>query len=229
MLPRWARACMGGFGRPSSPRPLGLGLACRAAGLLAACNGGGGCSGPRVTGNGFASTTGPDDLEHDSPSAVGNRWWLTCSASETGAAGLPGLLTETIVNPETTLGVSSSVVSQVDSSVAGSLQSENYLSTSLGGVTYLGNDDVDDTITSQLVPYPRLLIPVALGTPATINGTRLPMGVDPFGDPLHMDLTQEIENARFAPLDLPGGSCPSALQQVKTIAGKGRTDRDRRR
>jgi hypothetical protein len=213
------RACTGRL-YPSLRSSLpALAPACVTAVLLAACSSGGGSSGPKVTGNGFAPDAGPGDVERYAPSTVGNRWWLTYTASATGAADTRGLLTETVVNPKTILGVSASVISQVDSSAAGTFAGESYYFTSLGGVTYLGNDDIDDTITQQLVPYPQLLFPVALGTVATITGTRLPMGVDPFGNPLHMNLTQEIVNAQFAPLELPVGSCPSALQQVTTISG----------
>jgi hypothetical protein len=187
--------------------------------MLAACGGNGGSSGPRVTGKGFAPDEGPGDVECYAPTAVGNQWWLVYEASATGMADTRGLSTATILDPEPVLGVNATVLSQESSSVDGSSTIESYTWTSLGGVTYLGDDDPDDPVTPHLVPYPQLLFPVALGPVATITATKLPAGFDPFGNPLRMDLVQEIVNAQFVPLELPVGSCPSALEQVTTLSG----------
>jgi len=146
---------------------IGRGRLVIAVALLASCSGGSGGSTPQptVTGNGFAPATGPGDTSTYFPQAVGNQWRLTYTSSETGRADIEGVLTATVAAPRTVLGVSATVISQVDS--AGGIGSiDEYFFASPGGVTFLGNSDTGDTITPWLAPYPRMLFPVAVGIAA---------------------------------------------------------------
>ena len=77
---------------------------------------------------------------------------------------------------------------------------EEYYGISQGGITYLGNNDAEDTITPQLLPYVQLLFPVNLGTMSTVTGTNLPFGTDGSGNPVTLNVTQRIQNTAFEPI-----------------------------
>jgi hypothetical protein len=202
---------------------IGRGRLVIAVALLASCSGGSGGSTPQptVTGNGFAPATGPGDTSTYFPQAVGNQWRLTYTSSETGRADIEGVLTATVAAPRTVLGVSATVISQVDS--AGGIGSiDEYFFASPGGVTFLGNNDTGDTITPWLAPYPRMLFPVAVGSVSTIDARNLPIGGDAYGNPVTLDVTQQIDNVAFEPVSVAAGSFPAALRQVTTISGTAR-------
>ena len=204
-------------------RGAAIGRALLAATLLTACGGGGGSSGPKstITGNGFAPATGPGDTSGYFPHANGDQWFFNYTSSEINMSDVEGTLTATVTAPRTVLGVSATVISQVDS--AGGIGSiDKYFAASPGGVSFLGNGDIGDTITPWLVPYPRLLFPVALGNVANIAANNLPLGSDSVGNPVTLDLTQQIENEAFEPLSVAAGSYAAALRQVTTISGTAR-------
>ncbi|MBI5070580.1 MAG: hypothetical protein HZB56_20320 [Deltaproteobacteria bacterium] len=205
---------------PSSWSGAAIGPALLAATLLTGC-GGGSAPGPMVAGNGFAPATGPGDTSGYFPHAPGDRWLFHYTSSGAGANAVEGTLTATVAAPRTVLGVSATVISQVDSA-GGVGSTDEFFAASPGGVTYLGNDDPGDTITPWLVPYPRVLYPVALGTVATIDARGLPVGTDPIGNPVTLDLTQQIENQAFEPLRVAAGSFATALRQVTSISGTAR-------
>jgi hypothetical protein len=185
--------------------------------LLPACGGGGGSSGPSVTGRGFAPNTGPGDVEHYFPDAVGNEWSLNYTASADGAGSVTGITTLSITEPLVVHGESATVLRQSDSRSAGVLDS--YYSMRPGGITYLGDDDPADTITPYLVPQPFLLFPAGVGEVSTVTGRHLPFGTDQLGNPLWLETTQTCAVAQFEPLDLFCGSYPAALKHVTTMSG----------
>ena len=204
-------------------------IALIAAVLLASCGGGGGGGGgsgggtpppppPTVTGNVFAPTTGPGDTENYFPSSTGNKWFMTYASTETGAAGISGISTTSVTGTRTVLGVSAKVLLQEDSTGnTGSI--ENYYAISAGGITFVGDNDAEDDITPQLVPWAQLLFPVNLGTVSSLSASNLPLGTDASGNPITVNLTQRIDNVSFEPLNVPAGAFPQALKQVTTISG----------
>ena len=193
---------------------------------LAACGGGGGGGGggsspPTVTGNGFASESGPGDTDEYFPSAAGNRWTLDYTATDNGVQ-TAGQLTVTVTGTRNVLGRTASVVNQVDS--AGGIGSrENYYHASGGGITYLGTNDPDDIITPQIVPYVQLLFPAGTGTVSSLTGSNLPIGPDPNGGAITLDMTQQIVNTGFEDVEVVAGSFAGALKQTTTITGVARS------
>ncbi len=206
------RTATGDPGRLSPLGPAFLALA-----LLGACGGGGGSSGPAVSGRGFAPTTGPGDVEHYFPTTVGNEWSMNYTASANGAGTVSGVTTLTVAEPRVVLGTSATVLQQSDSRSDGVF--ESYYSMRPGGITYLGNDDPSDSVTPYLVPQPFLLFPVEVGPVSTVTGRQVPFGTDQFGNALLLETTQSYEVAQFEPLDLFCGSYASALKHVMTISG----------
>jgi len=180
--------------------------------------GGGGSSGPAVSGRGFAPSTGPGDVEHYFPTAVGNQWSMNYTATIEGGQSLSGVIEVEISAPKTVLGVSATVLSQTDSHGNGAT-SESYYATSPGGVTCLGNNEGADTTTPYLVPYPSLLFPAEIGVVSTLHAVGLPAGTDPYGNPLTMETWQTIENVQYEPLDTWAGAFPSTLKQQTSISG----------
>ena len=186
-------------------------IALIAAVLLASCGGGGSGGGtpppppPTVTGNVFAPTTGPGDTENYFPSSTGNKWFMTYASTETGAAGISGISTTSVTGTRTVLGVSAKVLLQEDSTGnTGSI--ENYYAISAGGITFVGDNDAEDDITPQLVPWAQLLFPVNLGTVSSLSASNLPLGTDASGNPITVNLTQRIDNVSFEPLNVPAGT-----------------------
>jgi len=199
------------------------------AALLASCGGGGGGGDgsnggtpppppPTVTGNVFAPTTGPGDTENYFPSSTGNKWFMTFASAETGGAGTSGISTTSVTGTKTVLGVSAKVLLQEDST-GGTGSLENYYAISAGGITFVGDNDTEDDITPQLVPWAQLLFPVNLGTVSSLSASNLPLGTDATGNPITVNLTQRIENVSFEPLNVPAGAFPRALKQVTTLSG----------
>jgi hypothetical protein len=185
--------------------------------LLPACGGGGGSSGPSVVGRGFAPNTGPGDVQHLFPDAVGNEWSMNYVATVEGGGSATGITTLTIAVPQVVHGTSATVLQQSDSQSTSVF--ESYYSLRPGGITYLGNDDPSDAVTPYLVPQPFLLFPAAVGPVSSVTGQHLPFGSDQLGNALTIDTTQSYEVAQFEPLDLFCGSFPAALKHVTTISG----------
>lgn len=202
---------------------IAAGLTLVAAVGVTACGGGGGGSDdgpppPTVTGNTFAPTTGPGDVEGYFPASLGNQWFLEYSGAESGAASVSGLLSMSVTGTKPVLGANATILYQED--VTGELGSvENYYGISPGGITYLGNNDATDDLTPRLLPWVQLLFPVNLGTVSTVTGTNLPIGTDNAGNTLTLDVTQRVQNAAFESVNVPAGSFTRALKQVTTIDG----------
>lgn len=188
--------------------------------LLPACGGGGGDGNdgtpqPSVTGTGSAPATGPGDVEKFFPSSTGNQWFFTYDLTEFGVTSA-GLTTVSVIGTRPILGTTATVLARVDAEPGlGTL--EDYYGISQGGITYLGNNDAEDTITPQLLPWVQLLFPVNVGTMSTITGTNLPFGTDGSGNPVTLDVTQQIQNAAFEPISVPAGNFARALRQVTQL------------
>jgi hypothetical protein len=199
-------------------RRFGSGPAYLALAVLGACGGGGGDSGPSVSGRGFAPNNGPGDVEHYFPAAVGDEWSMNYTATVEGGGSVSGVQTITVSDPRPILGVSATVLSQSNSRVSGEI-TESYYGASPGGITCLGNNESADATTPYLVPYPVLLFPAEIGVVSTLHAVRLPAGTDPYGNPLTMETLQTIENVQYEPLETWAGSFASTLKQVTSISG----------
>ena len=192
--------------------------------LAAGCGGGGGGGGgipspvATVTGNGAAPTTGAGDTQGYFPLATGNQWRYAATNSDPAAAAALGTLTATITGTQTVLGLTASVMSRVDTTVGGAPINAYYKSGG-GGITFLGNTDVTDTIDPLVVPYVQLLFPVSVGTQSTVTGSNLAFGQDMAGNPITLNFTQTIVNNGFESVNLPAGSFSNALKQVTTVTG----------
>jgi hypothetical protein len=124
----------------------------------------------------------------------------------------------TIAGTQSTHGVNATVLRQAD--ITGRTPTiDSYYYVSGGGVTYLGNNDATDPITPALVPYATLLFPVQLGTVSALTATSVPAGQDRSGNPLTIDLTQQVVNSAFESVSVPAGSFPNALRQITTRSG----------
>lgn len=195
------------------------------AALLAACGGGGGGAGgdgagpdtaPRVSGGGFAPLTGPGDTAQYFPLTQGDRWVYDRSATS-GEFLLPNSIYANEVTGTREVGGASAVVlTQTDPTDPG-FSIETYLNVRPGGITQLGNNDPNDTLSPQLVPYVELAFPVAIGPVSSVTGVRLPAGTDNAGNPLTLDLTQSVVNVAFETADVPAGRFAQALRQQTTI------------
>ena len=146
------------------------------------------------------------------PSSVGNQWFFTYDLTEFGAT-TAGLSTVSVTGTRSIRGTTATVLAREDAETGiGTL--EDYYGISLGGITYLGNNDAEDTITPQLLPWVELLFPVSIGTMSTVTGTNLPFGTDGSGNPATLDVTQRIQNTAFEPINVPAGNFGRALRQV---------------
>ena len=196
--------------------------------VLAACGGGGGgdpqpappppLPPPSVVGNGFASETGTGDTEEYFPNAIGNRWLLDYTETESAVQPITGELTVSVAGTTTIGGKTATVLSQVNSA-GGIGSSEHYYYLSGGGITYLGNNDPVDVVTAQTVPYVRLRFPVTTGSVSSLTATNLVVGSDGNGNPLTLDMTQQITNTGFEDMNVIAGAFPGALKQTTTITG----------
>jgi hypothetical protein len=198
-------AVTGGSGTVASSDVTGVAVTCPPAG-------------PSVTGNGFAPPTGPGDTAGYAPLASGNQWSFNATTTDPAAPAPAWIIDATIAGTQATHGVNATVLRQTDTS-GRTPALDSYYYVSGGGVTYLGNSDGTDPITPTLVPYARLLFPVQLGTVSTLSGTRVPAGHDSSGNPLTIDLTQQIANSAFESVSVPAGTFPNALRQVTTLSG----------
>ena len=196
--------------------------------LLPACGGGGDHDGdgtpqPSVTGTGSAPATGPGDVEKFFPASVGNQWFFTYDATEYGVTSA-GLSTVSVTGTRSIGGTPATVLAREDADPdVGTL--EDYYGISPGGITYLGNNDAEDTITPMLLPWVQLLFPVNVGTMSTVTGTNLPFGTDGSGNPVTLDVTQRIQNAAFEPISVPAGNFARALRQVTQLEATARIAR----
>ncbi|HKD54295.1 MAG TPA: hypothetical protein VKB72_08725 [Steroidobacteraceae bacterium] len=174
--------------------------------------------GPSITGNGFAPPTGLGDTDAYAPLASGNLWSFNVTTTDKAARASAWIMAATIAGTQSTHGVNATVLRQAD--VSGRTPTiDSYYYVSAGGVTYLGNNDATDPITPALVPYATLLFPVQLGTVSALTGARVPAGQDSSGNPLTIDLTQQVVNSAFESVSVPAGTFPNALRQVMTRSG----------
>lgn len=192
--------------------------------LLTACGGGGGDGdsglnrGPSVTGGGYASETGPGDVSQHFPAAQGDRWVYDRSADSGGLLFPNSIYATEVTGTRDVRGVNALVLTQTDPTIGDpTIAIETYVNLRAGGVTQLGNNDPNDTLSSQLVPYVDLAFPVATGPVSTVTGRQLPAGNDGSGNPLVLDLTQRVVNLGFERVEVPAGSFAQVLRQETTI------------
>jgi hypothetical protein len=192
--------------------------------LLPGCGGGGGDGGtppiasPVVSGNVPAPSTGPGDTAEYFPNGIGNGWTLDYTATDSGSRPVTGRLTVSVTGTKSVMGVNATILAQVDSG-SGIGSSENYYYLSPGGITHYGNNDSTDTLTPQIVPYAQLLFPVSSGTVSSVTGKNLPLGTDSYGNPLTLDMAQQVVNTGFEDITVAAGSFVGALRQTTTTTG----------
>ena len=180
--------------------------------------GGGGGGGPIVTGGGFAPATGPGDTQNYLPAAIGNTWNMTYVATDANNVSTAGLLAVSIPGTKMVLGASATIFDQQDS--AGGIGSgQDYYAITNGGVTFVGNADLADPLTPQLVPFVQLLFPVATGQQSRLTATGLSLGNDPQGKPVTLNMTQAISNDLFEDVATSAGLFTGALRQTTTVSG----------
>jgi hypothetical protein len=190
--------------------------------LIGSCGGGGGGSlapsGPTVTGNAAAPSTGPGDVMAYFPLAAGNQWLYNSTDSSTNTPTLIFDVTAAVNGTTTVQGSLATIVTHTNSSTAAA-PIDQYYASSGGGITVLGTTDPADTITPLLVPYPQLLFPVTTGTVSSITGKNLAFGKDAAGNPIALNLTQNIVNSGLETVSVPAGTFANAMKQVTTVSG----------
>ena len=193
--------------------------------LLAACGGGGGGgggaggggNGPSVTGNGFAPATGPGDTGQYFPAMQGNTWSFNYVTNDPKAVAPSAVVGLAITGTKPVQGVTATILTRTDPTLA-SGGYDQYFYVNAGGVTLLGNTDRTDTITPLIAPYVELLFPVQVGPVSSLTGTNLPFGKDSSGNPITLDLTQEIANVAIESVDVPAGTFSNAMRQTTTVS-----------
>jgi hypothetical protein len=191
---------------------------------LSACGGGGGGGGGNpsggggtpVTGNGFAPATGPGDTSHYFPQAQGNNWSFNFLTNDPTAITSSAVVGLAVTGTKTVQGVTATVLTRTDPTLA-SGGYDQYFYVNAGGVTNLGNTDSTDTISPLIVPYVQLLFPVQIGPVSSLTGTNLPFGKDSSGNPVTLNLTQNIANIVIESIDVPAGTYSNALRQTTAV------------
>ncbi len=155
------------------------------------------------------------------PYSAGNKWFYNATTNDPTAPASSSFIASFINGTKSVLGVTATALTQQDTSTPGaSLDSYYYLS--LGGLSYVGNNDTTDLITPQIVPYAQLLFPVQTGRVSSVTGTNLPFGYDGIGNPITLNITQTIDNVAIEAVSVSAGSFSNAMKQVSTISGTAR-------
>jgi hypothetical protein len=187
--------------------------------MLASCGGGGsggGGSSP-VSGNGPAPASGPGDAANYFPLAMNDSWTYDEVAPSTFAAQQPGYTVATVTGPAM-VGAQSVTVLSAASTVSGSTIANYYASTG-GGLTFYGNNDLADPVTSQIVPYAELLYPVQAETVSTIRANNISFGKASNGDPLQTSFTQTTAVASLETVTVTAGTFANAAKVVQMVSG----------
>jgi hypothetical protein len=191
---------------------------------VAACGGGGssggggsGATGPSVTGNGLAPSSGPGDASLSFPAAQGDKWSFDYATNDPNAVSTSGIVGVAVNGTRSVQGVTGTVFTRSDPTNSHGGY-DQYFYVNGGGVTLLGNSDPTDTITPLIAPYVELLFPVQLGPVSTVMGANLPFGKDSGGNAITLNLTQTITNAAIESVDVPAGPFPNAMRQTTSVS-----------
>ena len=179
--------------------------------------GSGGSTGAVITGTGAASNTGPGDVSSYFPMATGNNWLFDASETVSGATS-EGSLTRTVAGIFNVHGVNATAFQTTGTASIVTPQTDYYTSTG-GGLTYYGNNDLNDPITSALVPAKVLAFPVQNGTVSDINATGLPAGVADNGDPIVFNVKQTTAVVNIGTVAVAAGSFANAVRVDQTVTG----------
>ena len=191
--------------------------------LVGACGGGGGGGGggtstppgPSITGNTLAPFNGPGDVQKYFPATAGDQWFYNATTDDATAPAPTSFVTVGVTGLASVLNVNATAFVVLDSSTGTSI--DNYYDVSPGGISTVGNTDPTDTITPIIVPFADLLFPVQTGTVSALTGSNLPVGKDPAGNPLTLNVTQTIQNVDIEAVSVPAGNFPNAMKQVTTV------------
>jgi len=202
---------------PLAEGVLALGLL-----LAPACGGGGGGGGGSApatagTGYGMAPATGPGDVQAFFPAAAGDQWFYNLTTTDSGATtaslGSLQVIGTTLFNTVQALDFR-------QTSSDGSAALDTYYFESPGGITFLGNGDPTDWLTSTVGPYVQLGFPVAAGPVAdfTRTGYSVP---DQNGDgrPETLSAHVTVTVADFETVAVPAGTFTGAAKVVSSITG----------
>jgi hypothetical protein len=192
---------------------------------LTGCGGGsgGGDTGTVNTSQDNVPGTGPGDTENIFPDTIGNTWYY--EATTTG--GMIDSNTDTsyfhtvkITGTKILNGVEAKIFEGFDSNDS-SERIENYYSKDANAITYLGNNDLNDPITTAIVPYTEVKFPVTSGLVSTIARTNVDFGedLDSDGKNEHLDFTLKISVDAYEPVEVPVGYFSRSARGAELLTG----------
>ena len=177
--------------------------------------GGGGGSGPptaSIIGNVLAPSSGPGDTQHYFLADPGDEWYFNATTDDATAPAPTSLATLSLGQQLVVNGKNAQAFELLDSAAAVGI--DTYYVFSPGGVSFVGNNDATDTISSLVAPYATLLFPVQVGTVSSIHGTNLNAGKNASGQAVTVDVSQTIQNVGVETVTVPAGTFPNAMKQT---------------
>jgi len=108
------------------------------------------------------SSEGPGDIGNYFPLSQGDAWFFSGTISESGLPSTSFNNTITFTGSKILNGVSVAVLSESNPGNAGA--GELYLTKGTSGITNYGNNDTQDFLTQQLIPYQEIKFPLKLGS-----------------------------------------------------------------
>lgn len=155
--------------------------------------------------------TGPGDVANLFPLDLGDTWNFLVGASDQNS----DYFNETAVTGTKLIdGLTTSVVSESSPDNTG-LPTEEYLEKNSQGIINRGNNDPDDFITPQIVPYQQVKFPVSIGTSDKVvdkSGLIWQEDLDDDGMNESFSVAVTVTNTGVEAVTLPIGNFPNALR-----------------
>ena len=164
-------------------------------------------------------STDPGDPEQYFPNNLGDTWYYDIRETETGGAPFSDIAKRSVVGSKVVLGQLASVFEQrllSDNTVI-----ENYFAKKAGGVLNLGNNDPEDPLSPQLIPYWELLFPIQVGQLPLVSKSGLDFGSDLDGDGMNerLDLSLHSSITGVEPVTVPAGAFAAAGKRLSILNG----------
>ncbi|NJC87315.1 MAG: hypothetical protein FIB02_02100 [Desulfuromonas sp.] len=154
------------------------------------------------------------------PNATGDTWFYTLLEMEDGGVPVTDLSRLSVAGTRIVLGQVASVFQERAHSDNRLI--EYYFSKDQSGVMNLGNNDPEDTLSPQLIPYRELVFPLQVGLITQFTKSGLDYGSDLDGDTLNerINLTLQSSITGVEPVQVPAGSFPNAGKRLTVIDGE---------
>lgn len=190
--------------------------------LPGGCGGGGG-SAPVDTsfGNSLPPATGPGDVENFFPVTSGTSWNYFATVNNPLGGAPPSYMDSITVTGTKVVGGQTASVFLESNPYGLGVPGEGYYFKNLGGVAFLGTNDVTDTITAGIVPYIVGLFPVTTGVVAHFDKNGLNFGADLDGDGINETTNVTVNSTvlGFEPLTAGIGSFPRTVKSRESLTG----------